>query len=177
MAKGILKHFNNAANQTGVDRNLLLAVASRESGMGMTLDANYLGDGGNGIGLMQVDRRYHAGYAASHAPSDHEANIMYAAKLLASDLRRFDGNMKYALVAYNAGADDVYTAIENRVDPDLFTTGQDYASDVISRYKVINALGGANERPEEELVALLGLTTLSVLTGIAYLVTSKRKQE
>ena len=60
---GVIAAFNQVASETGLDRNLLLAIASRESGMGKKLDANWLGDNGNGIGLMQIDRRYHKDFA------------------------------------------------------------------------------------------------------------------
>ena len=135
---GVIAAFNQVASETGLDRNLLLAIASRESGMGKKLDANWLGDNGNGIGLMQIDRRYHKDFAASYAPNNHLANIRYSAEFLQSNLRKFPGNLHAAIAAYNTGADSVNEALRLKLDPDLYTTGQDYSKDVESRYHLIN---------------------------------------
>lgn len=142
MASGLLDAFKRIAAETGVGSNLLLAVASRESNMGMSLDENGLGDSGNGIGIMQIDRRYHPEYARQHSPFDYANNIRKSAYILKKDLQNFGGNKHQALAAYNAGTGSVRQAIIQGLNPDLFTTGQNYAQNVLTRYKLINGLMG-----------------------------------
>lgn len=168
---GIMKAFAQASAATKIDQNLLLAIASRESNMGLNLDKNWLGDNGNGIGLMQIDRRYHKQYAANNLPNDHFANVMKGALVLQDNLNRFQGNLKAAVAAYNAGPDDVRLALREGLDPDLFTTGQDYARDVLTRYKIINALAGKGG-VSNELKVLIGTTILAGLSGTVYFIQS-----
>lgn len=57
--------FLRVAAEENISPFLLAAFASRESYYGSALDAAMTGDNGNGLGLMQADRRYHAEFAAS----------------------------------------------------------------------------------------------------------------
>src|SRR3712207_5431936 len=70
--------FESAAKKHGVPPALLAAIASRESRAGAALDSSGRGDGGNGFGLMQVDRRFHTPrggpYSAEHI--DQAAGIL-----------------------------------------------------------------------------------------------------
>jgi soluble lytic murein transglycosylase-like protein len=138
-----LPAFKAAARQTGVDRNLLLAVASRESAMGKTLSLNGLGDGGNGIGIMQIDRRYHPDYAAGYLPLDTHANVQKGAEILRKELDRYGGNKQYALDAYNAGSGNVDAAVNAGLGPDFYTTHGNYGSDVLDRYHILRQLTGS----------------------------------
>lgn len=136
--RGILPNFVAASQRHRVSLGLLLAIASRESRMGLALSADGTGDNGHGIGIMQIDRRYHPGFTGSHSPFDHQANINYGAGYLAKLLREFNDNKHQAASAYNAGPGRVRSALQQGLDPNLVTTGGDYGRDVLERMQYIN---------------------------------------
>lgn len=170
---GIIEAFKAASRLTGVDENLLLAIASRESNMGQSLDANYTGDVGGcgvlgcGIGIMQIDRRYHKNYAATKAPNDHFSNVLKAAQILSQNLKDFKGKKRPAIAAYNAGTGSVRSAILQNLNPDLFTTGQNYSRDVLRRYKLINELTGKGFN-DPVLKVLMGVGAFTAIAGSTY---------
>jgi soluble lytic murein transglycosylase-like protein len=189
-SQGLMPAFDAAAVATGIDRNLLLAVASRESNMGLGLDANWLGDGGAGMGLMQVDRNAHPGFAARHNPRNNRENVLKGAQILKAEINRYGGNLNYALPAYNAGSGNVNKALGRGLSPDAYTTGDDYGRDVLDRYSIIKSMGGTEQKvvnnsvvtvpgkPEDEaqqLVIFSGAALLSALLGTSYIATKKIK--
>ncbi len=93
-----------AARANGLDPRLLAAIAAQETG-GPESDSgsNIVGDKGHGHGVFQLDDRYHA-IARTSSAMDPAANADYAGRLLAGLLRRFGGNLRSALSAYNAGS-------------------------------------------------------------------------
>ncbi len=93
-----------AARRSGVDPNLLAAVAAQETG-GPDSDAgrNVVGDGGHGRGLFQIDDRSHP-FASTPAAMDPAKNAGYAAGMLAGLLKTYGGNVREALSAYNTGS-------------------------------------------------------------------------
>lgn len=143
--RGFLGYFNEASSRFGVPLVLLLAIASRESRMGLALSADGTGDHGNGIGIMQIDRRYHPAFTSQHSPFDHEANIRYGAKYLAQLIKEFGGNQAQAVAAYNAGPKRVRTTLYAGLPPDSVTTGGDYAADVLQRQQLISQLMGISK--------------------------------
>ena len=163
-----LSPFNTAAFRYGIERNLLLAVASRESHMGRLLDANYLGDHGNGMGIMQIDRRYHPEFAMQIHPGDHTANIQKGAEILREELNRFNGDVYAALAAYNSGAGNVQRAIRYGLDPDYYTTGKDYAKDVLHRYEIINQLAEPTVADVASIDAVKFALLVSAAAGMAF---------
>ncbi|MFH5833730.1 transglycosylase SLT domain-containing protein [Halalkalibaculum sp. DA384] len=135
---GLLPVFRRAARRWKVPLEVLLAVASRETGMGTDRyyrNNGFTGRDGHGKGIMQIDDRYHH-FATITAPNDHEQMIQYGARFL-SELRDRFGSIKEALSAYNAGPDAVYTARVRGIDPDFYTTGGDYSRDVLARAEMI----------------------------------------
>jgi soluble lytic murein transglycosylase-like protein len=166
--RGLIGYFHEAAVEHNVPMSLLLAIASRESNMGLNLDSNWTGDNGNGIGVMQIDRRYHPEFTGRYANNDHRANIYYGAEFLAQLMRLFHGNLTAAVAAYNAGASRVRTAISSGLSPDLVTTGKDYASDVLRRKQIIESLLGATKASSFSVVmlpvALAGFASYKLLT-------------
>lgn len=60
-ADALKDRFHQAGKEFHIPPAVLTAIASRESRTGMNgiLDANGLGDNGNGFGIMQVDKRHH----------------------------------------------------------------------------------------------------------------------
>ncbi|MBV8639445.1 MAG: transglycosylase SLT domain-containing protein, partial [Candidatus Eremiobacteraeota bacterium] len=92
-----------AAQRHGLDPRLLAAVAAQETGgPGSNSGRNVVGDGGHGHGVFQIDDRYHA-FARTSAAMDPAENANYAAGMIADNLKRYGGNVREALSAYNAG--------------------------------------------------------------------------
>lgn len=143
--RGLIPFFTEASKRYGISLMLLLAVASRESRMGLALAPDGTGDYGNGIGIMQIDQRYHPEFTESHSPFDHQANIDYGAQYLAKLLQQFNGNTARAIAAYNAGPNKVRTAIYAGLPPDSVTTGRDYSRDVLQRKQLIGQLLGLSK--------------------------------
>ncbi|MBD3617710.1 MAG: transglycosylase SLT domain-containing protein [Gracilimonas sp.] len=152
--KGIMGHFYEASRANNVPVSLLLAIASRESHMGLALDDNWTGDNGNGIGIMQIDRRYHSEFTNAHANNDHRANIHYGSKFLADLIGKFGGKLTPAVAAYNAGYSKVRNTISAGIDPNLVTTGQNYASDVLRRKEIVESVMGISKASTASMVIL-----------------------
>jgi len=93
-----------AARRHAVDPELLAAVAAQETG-GPDSNAghNVVGDGGHGRGLFQIDDRWHD-FASTPAAMDPAQNADYAAGMLSGLLKRYGGNERAALSAYNTGS-------------------------------------------------------------------------
>ena len=89
--------FKKAAKKYGVSESLLKAVAKAES----NFNPNDVSSAG-AIGVMQLMPSTAKELGVKN-PYDPEQNIMGAAKLIAAHLKKFNGNVKYALAAYNAG--------------------------------------------------------------------------
>jgi hypothetical protein len=94
----------SAAAKYGVDPTLLAAVAAQETGgPGANGGHNEVGDGGHGRGLFQIDDRWHD-FAKTSAAMDPAQNADYAAGMLSGLLKRYGGNVREALSAYNSGS-------------------------------------------------------------------------
>lgn len=93
--------FEKAAETYSVDVELLKAMAKAESGF----DANATSKSG-AMGIMQLMPETAKGLGVKDA-YDPEQNIMGGAKYIASLLEKYDGNVSYALAAYNAGSGNV----------------------------------------------------------------------
>lgn len=122
--------------------------------MGLALDSNWTGDHGNGIGIMQIDRRYHREFTSSTPNNDHRANVHYASKFLADLIGKFNGRLTPAVAAYNAGYTKVRNTISAGVDPNLVTTGQNYASDVLARKEIVESVLGISKASTASMVLL-----------------------
>src|SRR5579884_1809324 len=125
-----------AATRHNLDPKLLAAVAAQETGgPGSDSGRNVVGDGGHGHGLFQIDDRWHA-FARTPAAMNPAANADYAAGMLAGNLKRYGGDVRAALSAYNAGSP---TAAGTQTTwADGATLG--YADSVLRHYA---GLGGA----------------------------------
>lgn len=124
----------DAARRNGVDPELLAAVAAQETGgPGSNGGANIVGDGGHGHGLFQIDDRWHA-FAATPAAMDPQKNADYAAGMLSGLLKRYGGNVREALSAYNAGSPTA-TGTKTR-----WADGSDlsYADSVMRHYRMLS---------------------------------------
>ena len=93
-----------AATRHHLDPRLLAAVAAQESGgPGASSGNNIVGDRGHGHGLFQIDDRSWA-FASEPAAMDPGANADFAASILEDNLRRYGGDVRAALSAYNSGS-------------------------------------------------------------------------
>jgi soluble lytic murein transglycosylase-like protein len=131
----------NAAAKHGVDPKLLAAVAAQETGgPGANGGHNEIGDSGHGRGLFQIDDRWHD-FAKTSAAMDPAQNADYAAGMLSGLLKRYDGNVREALSAYNSG--------DPRGEGTSTTWGDgtklDYADSVLRHYQ---QLGSDGETPD-----------------------------
>ncbi|HEX3367956.1 MAG TPA: transglycosylase SLT domain-containing protein [Candidatus Cybelea sp.] len=129
-----------AARQNGLDPGLLAAVAAQETGgPGSNSGHNIVGDGGHGRGVFQIDDRWHP-FATTPAAMDPASNANYAAGMLAGLLKRYGGNVREALSAYNSGSPTA-TGTKTR-----WADGSDlgYADSVLRHYR---QLGGAATLP------------------------------
>ena len=93
--------FNRVSAQTGVDVNLLKAVAQAESGFD-TEAVSYCG----AMGIMQLMPSTAESLGVTD-PFDAEQNIRGGAEMLAYLLDDYNGNVNLALAAYNAGSGNV----------------------------------------------------------------------
>lgn len=165
--RGLMPYFMQASKRYGIPLALLLAIASRESRMGLALSSDGTGDHGNGIGIMQIDKRYHPEFTGRHSPFDHQANINYAAGYLAQLLREFNGNTSQAVAAYNGGPKRVRTAVYSGLSPDAVTTGGDYSRDVLERKQLVSGLLGLSKATSAATIAIpMGLIALATYNYI-----------
>lgn len=116
--------FQKASSAYGVDVDLLKAVARAES----NFTANATSSAG-AMGIMQLMPATAKSLGVTD-PYDPEQNIMGGAKLLASHLKKYNGNVSLALAAYNCGSNAVDRY--NGVPP--YGETQNYIKKVLSYY-------------------------------------------
>lgn len=97
-------YFKKAAKKYGVSESLLKAIAKAES----NFNARDVSSSG-AMGVMQLMPDTARGLGVDD-PFDPEQNIMGGAKCIAQKLKEFNGNVRLALAAYNAGSGSVRRA-------------------------------------------------------------------
>lgn len=95
------EYFQQAADTYGVDVKLLKCIAYAESNFRTNVTS-----GSGAMGVMQLMPKTAEGLGVRDA-YDPQQNIMGGAKYISIQLERFDGNIEYALAAYNAGPNRV----------------------------------------------------------------------
>jgi len=170
---GWLPFCEQAALDHGLNPALILAIASRET----NLDPKYLriaGDGGNGFGLTQADRRTYAAFVSSGNWKDAEKCFDFAAQKIANDKaliltsegqtcrtrfrsgekREFTGAqvedadaLRIAISGYNCGAMTAYYHYSKGRSSDTGTTGKDYCADVLERAALFQVFWAARSKP------------------------------
>lgn len=103
------------ARRFNIDENLLRALIKQESGGNQKAMSTFQKKGGSidhAYGLTQVVPTYHPEYDKSKIINDPAYNVAAGSEILAKELKKFNGDIVKALAAYNAGAGNVYKAIE-----------------------------------------------------------------
>lgn len=96
-------HIIETSEAHGIDPTVVIAMAGVESSYRPTAR----GDGGNSLGLMQIQPRWHKDRMERlDCPNllDPFQNVTVGVDILAGLLNNYDGNISMALMAYNAGA-------------------------------------------------------------------------
>lgn len=94
-------HIIGEAEKAGIDPAIVFAIAKKES----TYNATAVGDGGDSIGLLQVQPYWHSGRMERLGCTDlldPYQNVTVAVDYLSEQLSRY-GSMGAALTAYNQG--------------------------------------------------------------------------
>lgn len=179
--------FKKAASTYGIPEKILKAVAKTESDFQVTAVSK-----AGAMGIMQLMPATAKELGVSD-PFNPEQNIMGGAKLLASNLKEFGGDLKLALAAYNAGSGAVrkydgippYEETQNYVKKIMGDLENDAAIDINS------VLGTAGEAASgfigegssiDELKSLIstlgfGSSQNSGMLGISSMFTSLLNQE
>ena len=96
-------HIIETSEAHGIDPTVVIAMAGVESSYRPTAR----GDGGNSLGLLQIQPKWHKermGRLACTDLLDPFQNVTVGVDILAGLLDNYDGNISMALMAYNAGA-------------------------------------------------------------------------
>ena len=123
-SKSLDQIFDKAAEKYNVPVNLLKAVGKQES----NFNPNALSHCG-AQGIMQLMPATAKGLGVTNA-FDPEQNIMAGAKYISDKIKKYDGNIKLALAAYNAGSGNV--AKYDGIPP--FKETQNYVKKVMGYY-------------------------------------------
>ena len=96
-------HIIGLCEYRGIDPAIVMAMIWKES----RFHADSVGDGGNSLGLMQVQPRWHSKRMEKLGCDDlldpHQ-NVVVGIDYLAACISRYDGDVAKALVAYNQGS-------------------------------------------------------------------------
>lgn len=124
--------FMLSAQDHGLPAELVGAICWRESRGGSVLTPRGpegTGDGGHGLGLMQIDGRYHQQFVAKIDPVTKKplwkrpaANIAYGTQVLATGIRLFQESLEGGIACYNASPKRVMLALKEGVSVDTVTT-------------------------------------------------------
>ena len=128
-AKNLEEYFKEASETYGVDINLLKAIARQESNFNPSATSS-----AGAMGVMQLMPSTAKGLGVTNA-YDAQENIMGGAKLMAQNLKKYNGDVSLALAAYNAGGGNVdkYGGIPP------FKETQNYVKKVLGYYQNPNA--------------------------------------
>jgi hypothetical protein len=131
------------AAQYSIPASVIAGIGSRESHWGLALTPPHpggTGDGGHGRGLLQIDDRWHIPFIQSGKWADASENIIYGCAVLKSSINLFTKNgitgfnaLKGGIAGYNCGPSRALSAYKAGYGADYYTTGRDYAANVLER--------------------------------------------
>lgn len=137
-----------------IEPSLIAGICSRESAFGLSLHPQGpagTGDSGHGHGLMQLDDRWHAAFCATDRWKDPDENINEAVEMvlkpnLNAAIKKLKGasetdRLMVAIAGYNCGFESARRAYRDFKDPDKYTTGGNYALDVLARASFFTTKG------------------------------------
>lgn len=179
--------FKKAASTYGISEKILKAVAKTESDFQVTAVSK-----AGAMGIMQLMPATAKELGVSD-PFNPEQNIMGGAKLLASNLKEFGGDLKLALAAYNAGSGAVrkydgippYEETQNYVKKIMGDLENDAAIDINSVLRTAGEAAsgfigeGSSIDELKSLISTLGFGSSqnSGMLGISSMFTSLLNQE
>ncbi len=131
--------IETAAGRFGHRPEVIAGILLRESRGGEILDADGLGDGGHGHGLMQIDDRSFPVFCQGDRWRDPAVNVDFGATVLhmkrsflAARCQLAGEDLERAsIAAYNCGEGRVLQSVLQGEDVDTHTTGHDYSKAVV----------------------------------------------
>lgn len=99
----VQRYIFNVSDYYGIEPALIIAIIEKESSYNETA----IGDGGDSIGIMQVQPRWHIARIDRLGVTDllnPYENISVGVDILAECIERYDGDIGAALTAYNRGS-------------------------------------------------------------------------
>lgn len=115
LSANLQEHIRQLCDEYGVDMPLVLAIIGQES----NYRPDAVGDNGNSLGLMQIQPRWHQSRMDKLGVTDlvdPYQNVAVGIDLLAGLINK--GGIRWAIMAYNAGAEtaDYYITIGTITD-------------------------------------------------------------
>ena len=142
MSTSIQQQIIDTANSYGVDPNLALAVAQKESGFNQAA----MGSSGE-IGVFQLMPATAQSLGVN--PYDLSGNIDGGIGLLSTLLSKYNGNTSLALAAYNAG--------EPKVDAgNIPTSTQTYVQDILGSIGSTDTVSASSSGSDSWILWALG---------------------
>ena len=141
------KEIISSSNSNDLDPALVLAVIMEESGGDPMAQSKA---GAQGLMQLMPGTARDLGVVDSTSPSQ---NVEGGSKYLADMLKRYDGNLKLALAAYNAGPGNVDKA--GRQVPN-FPETKTYVNRVMDRYRLLSGTNLANEEKSRPVKTSFG---------------------
>lgn len=140
---GWMPYFQATAHELKIPCEILLAIASRETGIqdvrGDLRNGTY-----HGFGVMQVDVGTDPDFCCAWTPGKVQESIDRAGAILAEKrsylAKKKVTDWKAIAAAYNAGQGKVFELIKAGKNPDLVTNRGNYGSDVLARMMVFAEL-------------------------------------